>query len=396
MATPGGQNDRTQRKRKLADSASRTAPNGRGPLIFEKSVETVDDYQLRMGPGWTLNDGTYEHVPQHKRRKRDVPYPSFINETYRSMVGLSSLQLSHDAPINLCAMDVASNHVWRCLPFVAKRIITMAPPNGPALWSTDKKARNEMYEKMAHPDYLDPATRTTYRFYADIKMKPWMIWPLWVEDAWGKDYVLVAWYAEARPESPNTYDRLRAFTIYDPRRNPTPDSNWKHGPLETRLKRIRSRLMHFLKEAKFDVSGAEYHQGECSPMPLDHYTSGERCFAAIKEVLGWICRNVIEGKAFHQLDRPFPRLSRWVNPYQNRVEMGGINAWVLMATFDFEARIAVECMEPGRRTEVVADGQRRLLKNYDLCGPYWEPPVAPEDYNLDPEDDQYYPSAQTE
>ncbi|KAI5857413.1 hypothetical protein GGS23DRAFT_348607 [Durotheca rogersii] len=356
------------------------APDSTHSSRGARLVESADDYQLRLGPGWTLNDGTYEHVPENKRRRRDVPYPSFIDRSYRSMLGLNTLQLARDAPINLCAMDIATEHVWRCLPDMVKSIVRVAPPNGPALWSIDEKNRQAMYEEMARPAYLDKTTQTTFRFYADLKETPWVVWPLWVEDEWGKDYVLAAWYAEAKLE--NTYDRLRALTIYDPRRDPLPGPDGKHGLLEKRLERIRLRLLEFLRNGDFDVSQVKYYDGYCSPMALGEATSGERCFAAVKELLEDICRKTLDGSPVDSAPKPFPDMARWVHPYQFRIEMAGINAWVLMATFDFNARIAVECVMPDRRNEIVADGRRRILKPDDLAGRKPAPPLADKDYRI--------------
>ncbi|RYP09334.1 hypothetical protein DL764_001381 [Monosporascus ibericus] len=50
-----------------------------------------EDYQIRMGEGWTMSDQTYEQQPLKKRRKIDIPYSQLINHTFRSMNGLSTL-----------------------------------------------------------------------------------------------------------------------------------------------------------------------------------------------------------------------------------------------------------------------------------------------------------------
>jgi hypothetical protein len=81
----------------------------------------------------------------------------------------------------------------------------------------------------------------------------------------------------------------------------------------------------------------------------------------------------------------------WVNPYQQRVEMTGINAWILMASFDFNARIAIESIQSNTTIEVASDGKKKLLYPYDLAGPYDEPPISDYDYNIpqDPDNRQY-------
>lgn len=87
-------------------------------------------------------------------------------------------------------------------------------------------------------------------------------------------------------------------------------------------------------------------------------------------------------------------LSQWVNPFQQRVEMTGINAWLLMSTLDYNARIVVEALPVNTLTEVAADGDKKYLYNYDLAGPYEDPPLAAWDYML-PANNQFSPPQQT-
>ncbi|KAI0099988.1 hypothetical protein F4776DRAFT_522549 [Hypoxylon sp. NC0597] len=352
--------------------------------LLKRPIEAVDDYQLRVGPGWTLNDGTFQHVPQSLRRRRDTPHPTYMGDSFRAMTGLSNLQLGHNAPIHPCAMDVATAHIWRCLPPVVKSQVKVVPPNGPDLWGDNVENFEAMQIKMKDPKYMDKNTES-YSTYVELKKKPWIIWPLWVEDRWGKDWVLLVWYADESKPNSKVYDRVRRFAIYDPRRNPHVSLDSKHHELTDRAQRIARRLSTFLKEGGYQmITETLIWQGvaRMSPMPLDETTSGERCFAACKEILDWIVKIHVSGRRYDPALTEFPELSRWVNPYQYRVEMTGINAWLLMATFDFNARIAVECTIPEVKTEVVADGKRRIIQPYDLAGPYDPPALAEADYSL--------------
>lgn len=69
-----------------------------------------------------------------------------------------------------------------------------------------------------------------------------------------------------------------------------------------------------------------------------------------------------------------------------RVEMTGINAFILMASLDFDARISVEAILPNTMTEVAADGVKKWVRNYDLAGPFEEPQIAADDFLLPPTD----------
>ncbi|KAI2622331.1 hypothetical protein GGR54DRAFT_598126 [Hypoxylon sp. NC1633] len=342
---------------------------------YEPPVLTPEDYHVRLGPGWILNDGTYDRVPQTSRRKRNVPHPAYVSTTFESMFGLNTLQLAHDAPIHPCAMDVAAKHVWQCLSSTDQAQIEIAHPCLPDLWAADQATIDAVWEEMKAPEFLDEGQ---YFFYPELKQKRWVIWPIWVEDEWGKDWVLLAWYAQARPETPETFDQVRTYAIYDPRRDPTVDSKGRHPLLTKRRDRISQRLRQFLERGGFNLSIAQLSDAMCCPMPLQEYTSGERCFAAIKQLSEHLADSRLNGIT----DYIFPNLSRRVFPYQYRVEMAGINAWVLMGAFDFNARIAVECIPAEANMEVVADGIRRVVKPYDLASSMKTPGPAAEDYLL--------------
>ncbi|OTA57404.1 hypothetical protein K449DRAFT_386303, partial [Hypoxylon sp. EC38] len=353
--------------------------------LLQMPVESADEYQIRVGSGWTLNDGTFQHIPQSLRRRRDTPYPTYMGDTYRAMTGLSTLQLGHNAPIHPCAMDVATAHLWRCLPPAVKSQVKVVPPNGPELWSDDAEAVKAMQTRMQDPQHLDKETQSMFRTYVELKKKPWIIWPLWIEDRWGKDYALLVVYSDESTPNSKVYDRVRRFALYDPRRDPRVSLDSKHHEITERAQRIAKRVSTFLQDGGYIMKNDSVKWqgvGLMSPMPLDETTSGERCFAAVKEILNWIVDIHISGRQYDPTFSLFPDLSKWVHPYQNRIEMAGINAWVLMATFDFNARIAVECTVPEEKTEVVADGKRRIIQPYDLAGPYDPPILAEADYNL--------------
>ncbi|KAI1098554.1 hypothetical protein F4804DRAFT_324404 [Jackrogersella minutella] len=346
------------------------------PSILKRPLASAEDYELRAGPGWTVNDGTFPHVSQSKRRKRDVPHPINPDLAHHSMYGLTSLQLAHNAPITMCAMDVATEHLWKCLPPGLRTQVAVCPPNGPELWGSDEDAAQEMYNKMKQSGSVDDETKTD-DYYTNLKRQPWVVWPLWVEDEHGMDWVLVVWYAEATPSSLSTYDYVRAYGIYDPRRDPEANSRGKHTYIGDRLDRIGGRLEDFLRRGGYTLdSDIVSGNGNICPMPLNEASSGERCFAAVKDILAWILDLYMSNKAFDPDEQNLPSLSRWVEPYQYRIEMAGINSWTLMSTFNYEARITVELIAPGVKTDVIADGRRRWVRPTDLSGLTNRPDIA--------------------
>ncbi|KAI0473437.1 hypothetical protein GGR56DRAFT_695698 [Xylariaceae sp. FL0804] len=415
-----------------------------------KRPSNLDDYQVRMGSGWTTNDGTFGQVPLADRSKADVPHPTYVNEYYRAVNGLTSLQISRNAPITMCAMDVAVDHIFKSLPSEARLALYIPPPNGPALWSeedamrkpeeqkegkgateqssikkeTPKEKATEaadkptptmkeaMYAKMSEDVYKKGGE---YIFYAHAKQRPWTVWPVWVEDRHGRDWVTVMWHATPRDaaHAPDVFDRVLAYTIIDPRRDPSPPPltppptkngkggqaaadgvqvQQRNGVLADRQDRLRSRLLDFLHAGGYDVSDAQDYQVRGPPMPLGERSSGERCFAAVKQLAHAVTQWVVDGGnsgagagvgAAPPAAAVFAHLPRWLNPYQARVEMAGICAWMAMACVDFDARVAVEALVPNRRIPVVADGRRRTVENYDLSGTRAEQStIAAQDYFL--------------
>ncbi|KAI1206956.1 uncharacterized protein F4807DRAFT_436481 [Annulohypoxylon truncatum] len=357
------------------------------PSILKRPIASQEDYEMRVGPGWTLSDGTYEHVPQSKRRKRDVPYPAYVDLAHESMFGLSSLQLGYNAPITHCAMDIATEHVWKCLPKGVQELIEVAPPNGPELWSNNARDVDEMYQRMREDSALK--NQSTYKYYSLLKRKPWTVWPIWVEDDYGFDWVVIVWYSEESQASSGVYDRVRTYEVYDPRRDMGHPEGAQDGKkrdiIQDRSERIRDRWLDFLSKGGFDTRNVRRSSARMCPMVSDDYTSGERCFAAVKDILGSIRDNYIDGVTFNPDRDSLPSLSRWVNPYGSRIEMAGINAWVLMSTFSYNARIVVECIEPEMKTDIVVDGQRRTIKPFELAGPRYPPLIAAADYCVDPQ-----------
>ncbi|KAI8964680.1 hypothetical protein F5Y11DRAFT_355537 [Daldinia sp. FL1419] len=354
----------------------------KAPSLFERPVASAADYKLRMSSSWTLTDGTYQPIPENKRNKRNVPWPSYIHQSYRSMYGLSTLQLSRDAPITPCAMDVATDHIWKCAPRFIHERVSIFPPNGPGLWSSD--------DRFAETIFRETEKQTDKRgddVYWEFKEKAFNLWPIWVEDHWGKDWVLIAWWSQPLPGYPDWNEDVRVVTIYDARRDPKVDEDGIHWPIPARHGRLQRQITNFFQRAGLNISNLVFTEGQICPMPLEESTSGERCFAAVKELIGHIIEYHIgiARNEYQDMGLGFWDLSTYVNPYQQRIEMTGINAWVLMATFDYNARICVQSIDPDIKSDVVADGQRRVIKPFDLAGPSKEPYLGGDDYALHPQ-----------
>ncbi|KAI0204365.1 hypothetical protein F4808DRAFT_456814 [Astrocystis sublimbata] len=363
-------------------------PMGDGDPVVEP--DAVPEYQLRMSHSWTITDRTYDPIPQDRRGIRDVPYPTYVDHSFRTRSALSSLQVARNAPIKPPALDVAFDHLWKCMPGEARRYMHIASPNGPELWGSDLHAADAMFKTMQKKVYQTTehgSGKTIYRFYANITKRPWVILPIWVEDNWGSDWVIIVWFTLPDPEREDYYNQLLAYAIFDSRRSPEPDANGRHTPIPERMERIRWRLFQIWEEAGYDVSKAMIIEAFSSPMAFDEQSSGERSFATVKCLIKQIIDWYTGGMEFTR-EHTIKSMPQWVNPYQERIEMTGINAWTLMASLDYNARITVEAILPNTRTEVASDGDKKYIYNYDLAGPFEEQPIASYDYYL-PSDKNY-------
>ncbi|KAI1764669.1 hypothetical protein GGR53DRAFT_492688 [Hypoxylon sp. FL1150] len=330
------------------------------PLALKRPVADPKDYVVRVGNGWTIGDGTFDRVRESRKAKKDIPYPRPVEDARQAVHALSSLQLSAEAPITPATLDCVSHALWSYQPEVIRRSVWIAPPAGPELWSADEEMRDEMYRRMAE-EKLAFNERGEYHFVGELKEQPIVLWPIWVEDRWGKDWVLIAWYAQKSDPSIERYDSVRSYSIYDPRRSARPNQDGEHVPLIQRGLRIMRRLEYFFQVGNFKMDGCKPSTGWISPMAPDEISSGERCFAAIKNLLQIITDSAIAEKDWEGFP-VFPPLSRWVYPYATRMEMTGLAAYLAVATHQWNARIAIECLEPHLGYQVVVDGELRIFK----------------------------------
>ncbi|KAI0390787.1 hypothetical protein F5Y17DRAFT_41968 [Xylariaceae sp. FL0594] len=353
----------------------------------EKEQEQ-EEYTMRFDHGWTLNDSTFEPWPINKRRKRDVPNPrsTNIDTAHISMNSLSSLQLACNAPITAPAIQLCSRHVMDTWPPEVRSLVSMASPNGPGLWGTSDKTVADMFRQMEEGKnrerrfQVDPSTGVEmYVFYIWLKRRPFVIWPIYVEDEYGFDWVTVFWYAE--PNDKGAFDKVVAYSIIDPRRDPLLGPDDKHHPVKTRKRRIRKRLFDIWARARMDTTKARDMGLLSPPIGLEEHDSGERCFAAIKDLGEQLLRYHCTGRQYIP-GQTFTHLSPWVCPYKERIEMSGIAAWSLMASFDFNARFSVEAIPAGQRIAVSHNARPAYLLPRDLTGPPYDPFIADPDYLL--------------
>ncbi|RYP09335.1 hypothetical protein DL764_001382 [Monosporascus ibericus] len=143
-----------------------------------------------------------------------------------------------------------------------------------------------MYEKMELPEYRNKESKK-YLFYTQMKPRPWVIWPLWVEDDFGKDYVTALLYSQPSDQSkkPAVLDQLVQYTIIDPRRasqatkrpNAPTGEPAKYDFPKPRTDRLDAALKKFLNHAEYDLSRVPERQipvnASLDPAPAD--TSGD-------------------------------------------------------------------------------------------------------------------------
>ncbi|KAH8160373.1 hypothetical protein CIB48_g7880 [Xylaria polymorpha] len=334
------------------------------PDIYVKQPDVIPEYTLRMSHGWTITDGTWDPIPQDQEGVNET-FPTRATSTIPSARGVLSRAsrslatlLSYRPPWTSRSTTYGS----ACRERSAD--ICTLPPRLAQPCGVPMKPQEKPY----------------------LTKRPWVIMPIWVEDEWGSDWVVIVWFSQAI-EPVDYFDRIISYGIFDSRRSPDPDDNGRHPPIQERQEAIRHGLHELWRIGGFNADEATIMEVFSSPMPLDEATSGERSFAIVK---GLISQNWYTSGLLFSRVSTIKSMPQWVNPYQQRVELAGINAWTLMASLDYNARITVETVLPNVRTEVAADGEKRFIYNYDLAGPFHEPPIASYDYLL-PSGQDYTP-----
>ncbi|KAI1857760.1 uncharacterized protein JN550_013096 [Neoarthrinium moseri] len=368
---------------------------------FDSSTDDEDNYQLEMTNAWILHDDTWAHIPYDYRTPENVPQPMKPQLLHQAHNGLSNLQLGHNHTICPVAMLWATRLLWSKMqpPEMAKDpqlSVFMMPPTGPEPWSQDRKIQNDFWH----------AESDEYRAKASVEICRGRIyiWPIFVVDDFGSDWVTLWWKQKEWSKEVAEADRhgcqgfVDCLAIIDPRL----DSKWSSDakPAASRFKERRDRIRLTLHEYLDDYGvylGPEDSTLDkfiyIASMGDEENTSGERCYAAIKTLLNRLAeayavandtknKSKSDNTAYHatieselsQITNPQDRV---ISPQLIRMEMTGLLAWSCLSHFDYNARIAIEHLPPGVKIPFQSTGGVELEYTPTDIGIRTEAKIAP-------------------
>lgn len=199
--------------------------------------------------------------------------------------------------------------------------------------------------------------------------------------------MLLVWITREDAKGSGVFDIVEMSGIYDPRRDPEIGADGKHHPIYACTSRVERHLEEFLRKRNYIIDASSRRRVFCAPMPLDEVSTGERCFSNVKQFLNCITEFMIANGRVPTKETmaELPNLSRWANPYAERIEMTGIHAWSLMAAFGYKARIVVESLIDNYGCDVMADGKRPRMRLWDLVGPAIPGKVCDDQFLLEAE-----------
>jgi hypothetical protein len=377
-------------------------------------------------PHMPRTDRSRTHPPARHLRPRHGDQSWFK----KALNGLSSLQLGCPHPVSLTAMYVALKtlEVEGMHPDVFRKCRVL-PPNGPELWEDDEAVAKEVLGLMGSEDL---SADGMYGLFAQLTIREAtaVMWPIWVEDTVGTGWVLLVWQYWDAVESARPGGRGRPWPTPDagrrkPRVKEVPpryvvnllivdphydqvyaaeQDGQEDNTFRKRRTRIRRRLGEVLQlcniilgpeSSQIDkmlyVPGIDLRGGDLrylqskdlrgnilegldvgdfdNTKELDD-TSGERCFATIRELLRR-SDETLNDPHYNDtaatwaaiLEKDLPR---WLNPVLVRMEMLGINAWHAMACLRYRARVVFEVLPEHGEIPVLNGMKKRSFKTQDM------------------------------
>ncbi|KAI0910866.1 hypothetical protein F4823DRAFT_637315 [Ustulina deusta] len=341
------------------------------PRQSQPNVGTLD--APIFGRGTILDNGLIGEKPFSKKSletSRRVPDPAV---TENDLYALNSLQLRRDWPLEPLSVQIPMEYLYDNLPPDARELVGIAMCGSPYVFNCleeDEERRiRKMYGKW--PDFWDIFRTSEYVF-----------WPIEAEKG---HFVTAVFHMERNliddpdidsdgdpdgtiPQMLNPqFGLVGAWSVVDGQRGA---DGWN------RLVRVRRRVLRILalEGLLFGPDSFKQHRGEGGGRwnepwvprtgPGEDWSSGIRSFALVRQliqrVLDIYCsEGQYNDDFFHQ-----PTCG-WLNVDQVRHEMMGICATNVLEDMNWNARLAVECIQRITTVEGIPTFEAGLLAPYD-------------------------------
>ncbi|KAI0424742.1 hypothetical protein F5Y09DRAFT_129961 [Xylaria sp. FL1042] len=232
--------------------------------------------------------------------------------------GLNSLNYSRDKWLTGDAIEVSIATYCRGLPKALQDKISLGIPGiNPKVWHMGPSGEGTLAVEIK-------ASRA--RALKKIKATPFSIFPICTN---GNHWVLVI-ICKSQPLGAKDWSHVRYVAVLDPFRT------------STRIKMVNDRLRDWLIKGGNFTYGDNYNQDVWVPLQKDASSCGPRAYWNAKQLIDRLLACYEANIDYSNV--LWKDLSGWFNDDFVRGEMMGRCAWAAVCAMDYNARIAVECV----------------------------------------------------
>ncbi|KAI0545316.1 hypothetical protein F4679DRAFT_588622 [Xylaria curta] len=338
--------------------------------------------RVEFGRASILVNGMIEPKPLNKTQleKSDaIPVPS---RAENDLYALNALQLQRDRPLEQLTVQIPIEHLRDNLPPGARENVGMPPCGTPYMFNCPEEAVNRRIYKYY---------RRWKEFWNNFRFSEYVFWLVEAEDGY---FVTSIFHMRKRPVDNPNFD-----TDFDPNADiPQVQSplfntvdRWsvvdaQRGDLaRIRVNRVKDRIERIFAAEGITIDPLAYQDEQDGvderrsvpwvppPSDGDNWSSGIRSFALVRQliqrILDFHCEEVGYQESF--FDNP---TCGWLDVDQVRHEMMGICAVNALEDMDWNARLAIECIEDIHIEGVIEPFKADLLKPDDTDKDSYVPP----------------------
>ncbi|KAI3318798.1 hypothetical protein HD806DRAFT_302841 [Xylariaceae sp. AK1471] len=268
-----------------------------------------------------------EHIdiPSNRIRKPANGWPS--------IGGLHSLQYSRDTWLNDEAILVANKVYHSSLPKDVRDQIDITQPGIDArVFYSGRTGVDALYNVLKGP---------LTRMYKTIKAKEYNIWPI---NTNGNHWVTVIIHKKQRPDKDNgnkqAWTHITEMAVVDPYRS------------GATMNMVHTQIRKLLEAGKFTFA-LDYERKVWSSLQRDASSCGPRSYWCAKQFMDRILW-LYESKSSYN-ENLWDDLSGWFDEDFVRGEMIGRAAWNAIRDMNYNARVAIECVNRVRKHDAISD-----------------------------------------
>ncbi|KAI0405933.1 hypothetical protein F4802DRAFT_124850 [Xylaria palmicola] len=262
--------------------------------------------------------------------------------------GLNSLNYSRSKWLTGDAIEVSIAGYCRGLPEALQSTITLGMPGlHPKFWHTGPDSEDAMFRAIH-----SPAKRALNK----MKATEYSIFPVCVD---GMHWVLIVVHKSQRPSAADKkqleWSHVSQIAVIEP----------GHSAKVTAA--VNDKLATWLRKAGKFTFASDYRRTVWVPFQPDGTSCGPRAYWNAKQILDRLL--YLHEDGIHYDECVWDDFSGWFNEDFVRGEMMGRCAWEAVRAMDYNARVAVECVNEVREyNSDVWQSAERLMRPADIKG----------------------------